>query len=124
MNRALKPLARIFKILAIVDYIVAPLILRPHWGINRVADAQLIGLAVLSLIPNRWFVGTRVLFGTALLLSLLPYPWLLSVSTFSDLDVASTIAACIGVFLIIIPLPLSLVLSRTRALRKDRFVFA
>lgn len=124
MNRALKPLARVFKIFALVDYVVAPLVLRPHWGIHKVADAELIGLALLALIPNRWVVGNPFLFGTILVLSLFPNRDLLAFSTWRGLDVASAIAACIGVFLYTIPLPFSLVLSRIRFVRNERFVFA
>ena len=124
MNKALKPLARVFKTLAIVDCVLVPLVLHPRWGISRIDDAQLIALAVLSLTPNRWVAGTRFLFGTALLLSLLPFRIFLHTSVFRDFDLASAIGAGIVVPLVFVPLPLSVVLSRIRFLRKERFVFA
>jgi hypothetical protein len=124
MKIDLKALARVSKVLAIVDCVVVPLVLRPRWGVSRIDDAQLVALAILSLIPNRWVAGTRFLFGTALLLSLLPVRVFLHTSVFKDLDLASAIGAGIVVPLVFVPLPLSFVLSRMRFLRKDRFVFA
>lgn len=124
MNKVLKPLARVVKILAIVDYVVLPVVLHPRWGINWINDAQLIALALLSMIPNRWVVGTRFLLGPALLLSLLPFRVFIRASAFRGLDLPSLIGAGIIVPLVFVPLPLSFVLSRMRFLRKDTFVFA
>jgi hypothetical protein len=60
-NPSLKSLAWVCKGLAIAGSVVVPLLLHPRWGVNRIADVQLIGLADLSLIPNRWLVFSRIL---------------------------------------------------------------
>jgi hypothetical protein len=122
-NPSLKSLAWAGKVLAIFGYVVVPLILHPHWGVNRIADVQFIGLAVLSLIPNRWLVFSRISFVIFLLLTLSPFDFLFQSSTYRDLDLASAIAMTI-VVLFIAPLPLSLALSRTRFQRGDQFIYA
>jgi hypothetical protein len=53
-TQSLKSLALACKVLAIFISVVVPLwILHPRWGVNRMADVQLVGLAVLSLIPKK-----------------------------------------------------------------------
>jgi hypothetical protein len=122
-NQSLKLLAWACKVLAIVGSVVVPLILRPHWGINRIADVQLIGLAVLSLIPNRWLVFSRISFVIFLLLALFPFRDYFHISAYRDLDPASVTAMIIGA-LFFAPLPLSLVLSRMRFQRGDKLIYA
>jgi hypothetical protein len=122
-NLSLKPLAWTCKILAIVISVGFPLILRPRWGIDRIADVQLIGFAVLSLIPNRWLVFSRISFVIFLLLALFPFRAFFHISAFRDLDLASVIAMIISIFFLA-PLPISLVLSRMRFLRGDKFTYA
>src|SRR5882757_3086903 len=112
-NPSLKSIAWACKVLAVADSVVAPPILHPHWGVNRIADVQLIGLAVLSLIPNRWLVFSRVSFVIFLLLTLFPFRVFFHISAFGDFDLESVIAMIISVFFFA-PLPLSLVLSRMR----------
>jgi hypothetical protein len=72
-NPSLKSLAWVCKGLAIAGSVVVPLLLHPRWGVNRIADVQLIGLADLSLIPNRWLVFSRASFVLFLLLTLFPF---------------------------------------------------
>ena len=122
-NQSLKSLAWACKVLATLDSVVAPLILRPHWGLNRIADVQLVGLAVLSLIPNRWLVLSRESFVIFLLLTLFPFQIFFRVSAYKDFDVGSVTAMVIAV-LFFVPLPLSLVLSRLRFQRGDKFIYA
>ena len=121
-NQSLKSLAWACKVLATLDSVVAPLILRPHWGLNRIADVQLVGLAVLSLIPNRWLVFSRTSFVIFLLLTLFPFRVFFHTSDYRDLDLGSVTAMIIGV-LFFAPLPLSLVLSRMRFRRGDKLYY-
>jgi len=124
-NQSLKSLAWVCKGLAIVGSVVVPLwILHPRWGVNPIADAQIVALAVLSLIPNRWLVFSRISFVIFLLLTLFPFRVYLHISTFRDLDPGSVIGGTIIELLFFVPLPLSLVLSRMRLLRGDRFTYA
>jgi hypothetical protein len=122
-NQSLKLAALVCKILAIAGSVVLPLILHPRWGVNRLADVQLVGLAVLSLIPNRWLVFSRISFVLFLLFTLLPFRIFFHISVYRDLDLGSVIAMIFGV-LFFVPLPLSLVLSRMRLQRGTRFTFA
>jgi len=123
-NPSLKSLAWTCKVLAIfISVVVGLWILHPRWGVNRIADVQLIGLAVLSLIPNRWLVFSRVSFVIFLLLTLFPFRVFFRISAFPDFDLGSLIAMIIGLSFFA-PLPLSLVLSRMRLLRGDKFTYA
>ncbi len=122
-NQSLKLAAWVCKILAIVGSVGLPLILHPRWGVNRIADVQLVGLAVLSLIPNRWLVFSRISFVIFLLLTLFPFGIFLHISAYRDLDFGSVAAMIIAVFLFA-QLPLSLVLSRMRLRRGNKFTYA
>jgi hypothetical protein len=121
--QSLKSLAWTCKILAIAGSDVLPLILHPRWGVNRIADIQLVGLAVLSLTPNRWLVFSRIPFVIFLLLTLYPFSIFFHISAYRDFDLQSA-AAMILCVLLIGPLPLSLVLSRMRFQRGDKFTYA
>ena len=124
-NQSLKSLAWACKVLAIVGSVVVPLwILHPRWGVNRIADVQIVGLAVLLLIPNRWLVFSRISFVAFLLLTLFPFRDFFRISTFSNLDLGSAIGGTIVLSFFFVPLPLSLVLSRMRLLRGDKFTYA
>jgi hypothetical protein len=109
--------------LAIIGSVLVPLILHPRWGVNRVADVQLVGLAVLSLIPNCWLVFSRISFVIFLLLASFPFRIYFDAAAYSNLDLASVTAMIMGV-LFFAPLPLSLVLSRMRFQRGDKFIYA
>src|SRR5260370_23040659 len=89
---SLKSLAWTCKILAVVDCVLLPLILHPRWGVSRIADVQLIGFAVLSLIPNRWLVISRISFVIFLLRTLFPFRLFLHTSAYRDLDRGSAAA--------------------------------
>jgi hypothetical protein len=123
-NQSLKSLAWACKVLAIVGSVVVPLLLHPRWGVNRIVDVQLVGLAVLSLIPNRRLVFSRISFVTFLLLTLFPFRTFLHISAYQDVDLALLIAGIFIGFLLFVPLPLSLVLSRMRFQRGDKFIYA
>jgi hypothetical protein len=113
------------KVLAVVGSVVVPLwVLHPRWGVNPIADAQIVGLAVLSLIPNRWLVFSRISFVIFLLLTLFPFRVFFQIATFGDLDLGSAIGGTIVVSFFFVPLPLSLVLSRMRFLRGEEFWYA
>lgn len=122
-KQSLTSLARTFKILAIVSSVGIPLILHPRWGVNQIADVQLVGLAILSLIPNRWLVFSRISFVIFLLLTLFPFRIFFHISDYKDLDLGSVLAMIIDVVLIG-PMPLSLVLSRMRFQRGHKFIYA
>jgi hypothetical protein len=123
-NQSLKALAWTSKILAILISVGIPLILRPRRGVYPIADVQLVGLAVLSLIPNRWLVFSRAFFVAVVLLTLFPFRVFFHSSAYKGTDwglvAAGTLMACI----LFVPLPLSLVLSRIRFRRGDRFTYA
>jgi hypothetical protein len=120
---SLKTLAWACKVLAMIGSVVVPLILHPRWGVNRIADVQLLGLAILSLIPNRWLVFSRMSFVIFLLLALFPFRIYFESSAYRDLDPGAVIAMIVGV-LFFAPLPLSLLLSRMRFQRGDKFTYA
>ena len=123
-NPSLKSLAWACKIIAIfISVVVGLWLLHPRWGVSRIADVQLIGMAVLSLIPNRWLVFSRLSFVLFLLLTLFPFRVFFHISAFRDLDLGSVIAMIIAVFFFV-PLPVSLVVSRMRFQSGDKFTFA
>jgi hypothetical protein len=112
------------KVLAIFWSVVVGLfIFRPRWGLNSVADAQVIGLAILSLIPNRTLVSTRVTFLAFLLLSLFPFRVFFAADAYRGFGIDSVIGMLLA-FVMFGPLPLSLALSRRRFLRGKNFLFA
>jgi hypothetical protein len=122
-NQSLKQLALTFKILAIfVSVVIGLWLLHPRWGVNRVADVQLVGLAVLSLIPNRWLVFSRTSFVLFLLLTLFPFEIFFHISAYRDFDWRSIIVMPMA-FFVYGPLPLSLILSRIRFKRGEKFIF-
>jgi hypothetical protein len=85
-NQSLKSLALACKTLAIVVSVVVPMLLGHRWGVNRIADFQLVGLAVLSLIPNRWLVFSRITFVIFLPLMLFPFRVFFHLSAFKAVD--------------------------------------
>ena len=123
-NQSLKLLALACKTLAIPVSVGIPLILRPRWGVNPIADVQLVGLAVLSLIPNRWLVVSRIPFVIFLLLTLFPFRVFLHLSAYKGADWGLVVAGIVVASIVFGPLPLSLVLSRMRFRRGDRFTYA
>jgi hypothetical protein len=123
-NQTLKCLAIACKILAIVTCVVLPIILRHRWGTNRIADIQLVGLAVLSLIPNRWLVSSRIVFVLFLLLTLFPFRVFFYASAFKGVDLGLVTAGIFAATFLFVPLPLTLILSRMRFQRGDKFTYA
>ena len=122
-NQSLKTLALACKALAIVVSVVVPMLFGHRWGTNRIADIQLVGLAVLSLIPNLWLVFSRITFVLFLLLTLFPLRVFFHASAFKGVDLGLVAGIFAAIFLFV-PLPLSLVLSRIRFQRGDRFTYA
>jgi hypothetical protein len=121
---SLRSLAWMCKVMAIFISAVVPLLIfRPRWGVNRIADAQIVCMAVLSLIPNRWLVFSRISFVIFLLLALFPFRIFFDISAYRNLDLPSVIAIFIDLFFLA-PLPLSLVLSRMRFQRGAKFIYA
>jgi hypothetical protein len=123
-NQSLKSLALACKTLAIVVSVIVPLLLGHRWSANRIADVQLVGLAVLSLLPNRWLVFSRMTFVVSLLLALFPFQILFHVSAFKGVDLGLVLPGICMAVLLFVPLPLSLVLSRMRFQRGERFTYA
>ena len=123
MSQSLKSLAWACKILAIAVSVILPWMMG-HFGINPVADIQAIVLGVLALIPNRWIVFSRMPFAVALLLTIFPLHIFWPFSVFRGVDI-SLIAAGLVVFIFAFaPLPLSLIFSRMRFKRGERFTYA
>jgi hypothetical protein len=122
-DQPLKWATWVCKIVAIVGNVCVPLILHPRWGLNRIADVQLVSLAVLSLIPNRWLVFSRISFVIFLLLTLFPFRIFLESSAYRNFDMQS-VAGMIFAVLFFAPLPLSLVLSQMRLRRGTKFTYA
>jgi hypothetical protein len=123
-NQSLKMLALACKTLAIIGSVVLPMLFGHRWGINPIADVQLVGLAILSLIPNRWLVFSRITFVVSLLLTLFPFQVFFHVSAFKGVDLGLVLPGILMAILLFIPLPLSLVLSRMRFQRGERFTYA
>jgi hypothetical protein len=124
-NHSLKSLALACKILGIVVSVVIPvLIFHPRWGVSLIADVQIVGLAVLALIPNRWLVFSRISFAISLLLTLFPFHDLLRASVYRGVGPGIAGVGILVATLLYAPLPLSLVLSRMRLQKGDRFAFA
>jgi hypothetical protein len=123
-NQSLKTLALACKTLAIVVSVVVPMLFGHRWGTNRIADIQLVSLAVLSLIPNRWLVFSRTTFVLFLLLTLFPFRVFFHTSAFKDIDLGLVTAGIFVATFLFLPLPLSLILSRVRFQRGDRFTYA
>jgi len=119
-----KSVALVCKTLSIITSIVLPMIFRPRWGVYPVADVQLVALAVLSLIPNRWLVFSRITFVIFLLVALFPIRVFFHVSAFKDVDMGSLLPGIFMAVFLFIPLPLSFVLSRIRYQRGVRFTYA
>jgi hypothetical protein len=121
-NQSLKPLALACKTLAIIVSVVLPMLLGHRWGVNPIADVQLVGLAVLSLIPNLWLVFSRITFVIFFLLTLFPFHVFFHVSAFKDVDLGLVLPGIIAAGFLFVPL--SLVLSRIRFQQGDRFMYA
>ena len=85
-------------------------------------------LAILVVIPNRWLVFSRTVFGPSLIIALLP----LCLSLFlicSEFHVFSekffeTLEGSVIMILLSAPWPLSLILSRVRLRRGETFTYA
>jgi hypothetical protein len=123
-NQYLKWLARLCKTLGIfISVVLGLLIFPPRWNISVVVDAWVVGMAVLSLVPNRWLVSSRISFVIVLLPSLFPFRVFFDISSYRGLDLPTVITMFIVLFFSA-PLPLSLVLSRIRFQRGDRFTYA
>ena len=123
-NKSLKLLALTCKILAIFVSVIVPMILPPRWGVNPIADIQLLGLAVLSLVPNRWLVFSRTSFVISLVLTMFPFHVYFSVSVFRGVDIGLIAAGLMMSLFLFAPLPLSLIFSRMRFRREERFTYA
>jgi hypothetical protein len=124
-NELLKALARVSKILAIfITAVVGLLILPPRWGFSPIADVQIVGLAVLSLLPNRWLVSSRISFVLFLLIALFPFHVYFSVSAFRRVDFGLAALGIIFSLGLFGPLPLSLILSHIRFRRGETFLYA
>jgi hypothetical protein len=124
-NQSLKVLSLACKILAVFFTVIVGLwILPPRWGVNPVADVQAVMLAVLSLVPNRWLVFSRISFVIFLLIALFPFHVFLLISVFRGVDVGMVAVGLFVAFCMFAPLPLSLIFSRMRYQRGVRFTYA
>ena len=125
-NQFLKWLALVAKIVAIMVWILVPWVLGSyhHYDENhRLYLVQNSIAAVLSLVPNRWLVFSRVSFSIFLLLALLPFDVFLPLSVFRGVDLGLIAAGLAIAFCLFVPLPLSLIFSRIRFRRGERFAY-
>ena len=124
-GQSLKQPAIICKVLSfLISVVVGLWLLPPRWGVNTISDVQAIVLAILSLIPNRWLVSSRISFVVFLLIALFPFGVYFSVSAYKG---ASVVLILVGLFFaicIFAPLPMSLVLSRIRLQKGETFTYA
>ena len=126
-NQHLKWLALAGKIVAIAVWIVVPWVLGSYHHYDEHHTVYLVQnslLAVLSLIPNRWLVFSRTSFVIFLLLTLLPFDVFLPLSVFRGVDFGMIAAGLMMSFCLFAPLPLSLIFSRMRWQRGERFTYA
>lgn len=123
-DQYLKWLARLCKTLAVfISVVLGLLIFPPRWNVSAVADAWVVCMAVLALVPNRWLVSSRISFVIVLLPTLVPFRGFFEISNYRDFDLPSVIAIFID-FSFLAPLPLSFALSRIRLQRGDKFTYA
>jgi len=123
MSRSLKLLAWICKLMAVAVSVILPWMME-HFGINHIADVQAVVLGVMALIPNRWLVFSRVSFTIALLLTMFPLQVFLPLSVFRGTDIGLIAAGLMISLFFFAPLPLSLIISRIRLVRGERFTYA
>jgi hypothetical protein len=123
-NHDLKVLGMTGKAIAIIAWLLVPWLLGRRHNDNIIFLTQNSIQAFLSIVPNRWLVFSRSSFCVFLTLALLP---LLDVfippRDFTQIDFF-TLTACllVGVFLFA-PLPLSLIFSRIRFCRGEKFLY-
>lgn len=122
-SQSLKLLAYVFKLFA-TFVSVMPLWFFPiAWGTNPIGAAQTVGLAILSVVPNRWCVFSRTSFAISLLLAFFPFRVLFSFAHKGapwGMVAGGVLVGCI----LFLPLPVSFVLSRARLQRGEKFVYA
>src|SRR5215831_10654045 len=95
-----------------ISVFVGPLLIAAtRRNVNAFADAWVICMAVLSMVPNRWLVSSRISLVIFLLPTLVPFRVFFETSFYRNLDLPSVISMFIVLFFSA-PLPLSLVLSR------------
>jgi hypothetical protein len=128
-NQNLKSLAMACKILAVAVWVLAPWILGSYYH-HTIYDIHDIGyifenviLAVLSLVPNRWLVSSKVALGISSLAALIPVCTLFLADNlfFSGIGDLFILAVVLGFLL---PLPLSILFSYLRFRRGEKFTFA
>jgi hypothetical protein len=121
----LRSLVLASKLFAIFVSVAVPrFIFRPRWGVHLIANVQIICLAILSLIPNRWLVFSKVSLVTFLLLTFLPFRVLFDISGYREVDFGSAMPAILVAALFFGPLPLSIIFSRMLCRRGDKVLYA
>ena len=124
-KESFKSLTQASKIIAIFFAVIIRLIIfPPRWGESSFNDVLTIVMAILSLLPNRWLVFSRVSFVLFLLIALFPLAAFIWASIFRHLGIGSVAIVMIALACLFGPLPLSLILSRMRFRRGENFWFA
>jgi hypothetical protein len=126
-NQDLKVLGFVSKAVAIMVWVLVPWILGPfsHYDRDhRIFLVQNSIQALLSILPNRWLVFSRASFCVFLALALLPFHIFLPLPDLARVDIGSIVLGLLVAFVMFVPLPLSLVLSRVRFRRGEKFVYA
>lgn len=123
-SQSLKLLAYVFKLFAIFVSVAVPLLALPlNWGGDPIVTAQTVGLAILSVVPNRWCVFSRTSFVISFLLAVFPFRALFSFAHKGapwGMVAGGVLVGCI----LFLPLPVSFVLSRARFQRGEKFIYA
>jgi hypothetical protein len=120
MNKNLTASAWACKLLSIAVSVVLPWMIGHH-GVFTYPQTAV--LAALALIPNRWLVFSRISFVIFVLITLFPFFDILLHSTYKDADVLADLPAIFVVVCLFGPLPLSLVFSRLRYNRGEKFMY-
>jgi hypothetical protein len=89
--------------------------------------AELVTLATLAILPNRWLVFSRVAFAISLLIALSPCCWVFydmisSATEWSDL--ISNLFLAVFIMIYFIPLPFSIILSFLRHRKGEKIFYA
>lgn len=123
----LKLLAWTSKVLAIVFSAAFPLLVFQafrHRGFNGLAEAQVIAVAILCTVPNRWLVWFDVIFVLSLLVALFPLRAVIDISSWNGMGTREIAGVILALAFLFAPLPISLILSRIRLRRGQKFMYA
>jgi hypothetical protein len=127
-NQNLKLVSIITKVVAILAWVFLPWLAGMYRHYNTFFFVQNSIQSLLAIIPNRCLVFSRLSFCVFLTLALLPLDWFLFYPpTFTGTDINDIPLIVVVVFVwlfLFTSLPLSLILSRIRFRRGEKFIYA